>query len=415
MSNKKYSNTHPRNNVALAKAATNTQNPKTAKRTDSYGAKIAPKAQSVTRKDISAWQSALKAAISVETPRRARLQNLYADILLDAHLTSQIELRRQSVLSTPAVLKRDGKIDEEATALIARAQWVSKLNRYAFDAELLGTTLVELTTDTNGTLDVSLIPRTNVVPQQGIILLKEDDTKGIEYRTVREYGTWLLEFGDSGNLGLLNKAIPHVLFKKFAQACWSELCEIYGIPPRVLHTDTQDPEMLARGEAMMRDMGAAAWYLVDTEEKFEFATGVSTNGDVYKNLISLCNSELSLLIVGAVIGQDTVNGNRSKEEISVGLLDVIVQADKRKQEGYWNSIILPALVRIGILPDGLTYEFQPQEDLEKLFTQTHKVMQYMEVDPQWVKDTFGIEVTGNRQAPTKSSEGAQLSAGSFFD
>ena len=27
--------------------------------------------------------------------------------------------------------------------------------------------------------------------------------------------------------GLLNKAVPHVLFKKFAQSCWSELCEIY--------------------------------------------------------------------------------------------------------------------------------------------------------------------------------------------
>ncbi|WP_446662918.1 phage portal protein family protein, partial [Flavobacterium psychrophilum] len=35
---------------------------------------------------------------------------------------------------------------------------------------------------------------------------------------------------------MLNKAVSHVLFKRFAQSCWSELCEIYGIPPRVLKT-----------------------------------------------------------------------------------------------------------------------------------------------------------------------------------
>lgn len=407
MSHKTYS----RKPTTLAKNTATVSNTNIMRRTDSYGAKIAPKAQSITRRDISAWQSALKAAANVDNPRRARLQNLYSDITLDAHLTSQIELRRQSILSTPPVLKRDGVIDDQATAIITKAGWASKINRYAFDSDLYGTTVIELLTTADGTLDVALIPRTNVVPERGLILLKEDDDKGIAYREAREYGTWILEFGDPTNLGLLNKAIPHVLFKKFAQSCWSELCEIYGIPPRVLHTNTQDSEMLSRGEAMMRDLGAAAWYIVDSEEEFEFAAGVSTNGDVYNNLITLCKSELSLLINGAVVGQDTVNGNRSKEQVSIGLLDTIVAADKRRIEYDWNSKILPALVRIGVLSDGLTYEFQPQEDLEKLFVQTHKVMQYMEVDPDWVKDTFGIEVTANRQSPTST----QLNAGNFFD
>lgn len=406
----KYNHNKQRQNIAkLTKSAKSAQT-LGARRADSYAGKIAPKAQSITRRDIAAWQSALRAASNTDTPRRARLQNLYADITLDAHLTSQIELRRQSLLSTPIVIKRGGERDDELTAMISSAGWRAKLDTYIFDAELYGHSLVEITNTDRG-VDITLIPRTNVVPEQGVILLSEDDSKGIEYRNVREYGTWLLEFGDRNNLGLLNKAIPHVLFKRFAQACWSELCEIYGIPPRVMRTNTQDPEMLSRAEAMMRDMGSAAWYLIDTEESFEWATGVSTNGDVYRNLISLCVNELSLLINGAVVGQDTVNGNRSKEEVSIGLLDIIGSADRRRQENYWNDIVIPALVNIGILPEDATFEYQSQEDLETLFDQTHKMLQYMDVDPDWIRNKFGIEVTGSR---TSAPASAGLSVGSFF-
>ena len=73
-----------------------------------------------------------------------------------------------------------------------------------------------------------------------------------------------MEFGSPRNYGLLNKAVPHALFKKFAHSCWSELCEIYGIPPRYIKTNTQDPEMLDRAEQMLRDMGSAAYFIIDT-------------------------------------------------------------------------------------------------------------------------------------------------------
>ena len=262
---------------------------------------------------------------------------------------------------------------------------------------LYGHSLIELTTSPDGTPQVTLLPRTNVVPEQGVLLLSEDDGDGIRYREAREYGTWILEFGSRTEYGLLNKAVPHVLFSRFAQSCWSELCEIYAIPPRVLKTNTQDPEMLDRAEQMMRDMGAAAWFIIDTDEEFSFAKGADTNGDVYNNLIRVCKEASSLLICGAQLGQDTLNGNRSKEESSQKLFDKIIQADRTRVQGYWNEIILPALVRIGIVPAGLTYEYQQEEDLEKLWNQTHQAMQYFHVEPEWIRTKFGIEVTGEKE------------------
>lgn len=381
-------------------------------RREGYVAKIVPKTISRTRADVSTWKSALRAADNVERPRRARLQNLYTDTLLDAHLTSQIELRMQHSLSVPFALKRDGEVDEESTELLKKAIWKNEIDREILWADYRGNSLIELTTE-NDSLCVTSLPRNNIIPEKGILLLSEDDTTGIDYRNCREYGTWLLEFGSRTNYGLLNKAVPHVLFKRFAQSCWSELCEIYGIPPRFIKTDTQDPEMLNRAEAMLRDMGSAAYFIIDREESFEFAKGADTNGDVYNNLISLCNSEISLLITGAVIGQDTKNGNRSKEESSIKLLDKMVQSDKRMLESYWNGTVLPALVRIGVLPEGLTYELQQEEDIEKLWNMTKEALPYMDVDTEWMKEKFGIQVTGKKEGT--GGVGLRIDTSDFFD
>ena len=386
-------------------------NSKMVQRREGYVSKIVPKTISRTRADISSWKNALRAADNVENPRRARLQNLYTDILLDAHLTSQIELRMQHSLSVPFVLKRESEIDEKNTALLKAARWKNEIDREILWADYRGNSLIELTTE-NNTLCVTSLPRNNIISEKGILLLSEDDTTGIDYRNCREYGTWLLEFGSRTNYGLLNKAIPHVLFKRFAQSCWSELCEIYGIPPRFIKTDTQDPEMLNRAEAMLRDMGSAAYFIIDREESFEFAKGADTNGDVYNNLISLCNSEMSLLITGAVIGQDTKNGNRSKEESSIKLLDKIVQADKKTLESYWNGTVIPALVKIGILPEGLTYELQQEEDIEKLWGMTREALPYMDIDPEWMKDKFGIQVTGKKEVT--GGVGLRIDTSDFF-
>lgn len=366
-------------------------------RREGYITRIVPKTITRTRADIALWKSALRAADNVDNPRRTRLQRLYADIMQDAHLTSLVELRMQSLLGAPFTLKANGTVNEEVTAMLSAASWKRDLDRFAWEEILYGHSLIELTTSPDGGPQVTLLPRPNVVPEQGVLLLSEDDGDGIHYREAREYGTWILEFGSRTEYGLLNKAIPHVLFSRFAQSCWSELCEIYAIPPRVLKTNTQDPEMLDRAEQMMRDMGAAAWFVIDTSEMFEFAKGADTNGDVYNNLIHVCKEANSLLVCGAQMGQDTLNGNRSKEESSQKLFDKIVQADRVRIQGYWNELILPALARIGIVPSGLVYEYQQEEDNEKLWAQTREAMQYYHVDAEWIRTKFGIEVTGEKE------------------
>ena len=364
------------------------------RRTDGYIQKLIPKAISQARKDIATWNRAVLQTENIFYPKRVLLQDLYKNIRVDALLSSQIENRKMMTLSSSFTLKKGDQIDEASTNVLTSLPWFGELVSNIIDSKFYGTTLIEFLTDNLGNLKPIVIPRQHIVPEQGLLLLTQYDTTGIAYREVKEFGTWLLEFGNPTDLGLLNKAIPHVLFKRFAQSCWSELCEIYGIPPRVMKTNTQDPVMLDRADQMMRDMGAAAWFIIDETETFEFAKGADSNGDVYNNLIRLCNNEISLLISGALIGQDTKNGNESKEKVSMERVISLANSDKTYLESYMNSLVLPAFYRIGLLPDGLTLAYDPQEDMEELYTRTIGFLKYFTVDPDWVKNKFGIEITG---------------------
>lgn len=373
------------------------QVPTVKKRAEGYVHSIAPKATAITRQDIAKWTGARRQAENVDSPKRVLLHKLYKDIKLDALLTSLIESRKMISQAAPFKIYSGDQVDENITAMLKSLPWVAQLNGEVFETRLSGTALIEFITDKFGIVRPVALPKTNIIPDTGVLLYDETSTSGVDYRNVKEFGSWLIEIGDPADFGLLNKAVPHVLFKRFAQSCWSELCEIYGIPPRYIKTNTQDAAMLSRAESMLRDMGAAAWFIIDDTEEFAFAKGADTNGDVYNNLIRLCNNENSMLLHGAIIGQDTKNGNESKEKVSIDQLMQLAEGDKRYIEGYWNTVILPALFRIGFLPDGLRYEFDPQEDTQELYTRTIGFLSHFTVDPEWVKQKFGIEITGLKQ------------------
>lgn len=358
-------------------------------------------------RDISDLRRARTLAGGVLNPKQYLLQNFYTSIMEDAHLTSQMNNRREQTVSAGFDMRTpDKKTDGRMTDIIGNLPFISDLIGNIWDSEAYGCSLVQLEV-INGVQVASLIDRRNVVPDFGRFYADTSFDNYIEYRNAREYGRWLLEF-NAEHLGFLNKAIPHALFKRFAQSCWSELCEIYGIPPRVMKTDTQNPGMLDNAEKMMRDIGAAAWFIIDTTEEFEFAQGVSTNGDVYNNLIRLCNNEMSMLVSGAIVGQDTKNGNESKEKISMELTDRLVQADKRMVENYMNSLVIPALYRIGWIPATTSkFKFTAAEDIDKLFDMTVKLMPHKKVSDKFIKDKFGIEVEGDRFETMQPTEPTQ--------
>lgn len=367
---------------------------------------IIEKSVSNTRKDIQDWRRAETMALNVESRQLWPLQLLFKNILKDTTLTSQIENRRLKVTSAPFVLQdANGNELEDLTRSLQSAKWINKINNAIYERKLFSHSLIEIEVHKQS-VNVNLIPRENVDPFNGLVYLDyTNPLQSINYRISEEYGKTIFEFGENfEELGLLNKAVPHVLMKRFTQSCWSELCEIYGIPPRVMKTNTQDATMRQRGEQMLRDMGSAAWMLIDTTEEFNFAQGVSTNGDVYKNFLDFCNAEIRLLITGVQLGQDSKNGSRSKEEVALDMFNDLINADLSEIEEEWNSKLLPALIEKGVFPKGTRYIYPPVEDTEELFKRTQQALQFFDVDPEWYKQKFGVEVVERRQTNPQHQE-----------
>lgn len=363
-----------------------------------FAPRVVEKAISQSRRDVADWKWSKRLATSPSDPKVYLLQDVFTDIAGDALLTSQMNNRREQTISAPyEMVTPDDKPDEKTTKIIQEIPITSDMLGHIWDSEWYGNSTIEQSVE-KGTKKVTLINRRNIIPSNGRFYPDTSMNNYIEYRDTKEFGRWILEFNSDG-IGLLDKVVPHVLFKKFAQSCWSELCEIYGIPPRVMKTETRDPAMLDRAESMMREVGAAAWFIIDNTEEFEFANGVNTNGDVYNNLIHLCNNEISMLVSGAIIGQDTKNGNESKEKISISLLDRLVDADKRMAEMYMNSIVIPSWIRIGWIPATTSrFRFKAVEDTDKLWTYTKELLPYKEVDNDFIEEKFGIKVLDKQQS-----------------
>ena len=363
----------------------------------------------ITRKDFADWKAAQQYAQSIYNPKQYLLQRLYKDVMQDALMTSQIEGLRISKTKGADfdIIARDGKTDELSTQIIKDSGLYESIAEMVIESLFYGYTVIELSKDRTGGVRAVSIPRENIEPTQGLFLPDcTSDGGAIHYRNIREFGKTILEvIPKPDDLGFINKAVPYVLIKKFAFSCWSEFCEIFGMPPRVLKTNTQDKSMLDRAEVMMREIGSAAYFIIDTNEELDFGQGVTSNGDVYSNLIAKCDSQISLINLAAVIGQDTQNGNYSKEESSAKLTDAVIAADKRLVEQTFNRQVLPALAALGVIKDGLRLQISKSKDIEALWSKTVQAMPYYEVDPAWIKDTFGIEVTAKKAGQLSAIDG----------
>lgn len=353
------------------------------------------------RKDISDWQLAINQTLAL-TPKWIKLQEMYESLMFDAHLQSQVSLRKNKTLGLPwRLLQGEKELDTQEFNDTIKA-----FIEQSLDSLYYGYSIVLLNTADGS---VTPIDRRNIDPRNHLLYDNPLLGSALPYRELPEYGKTLLEFNHGDN-GLLVQAAPHVLFKRFAQSCWSELCEIYGMPPRYIKTNTNDKELVQKYEQALANIGSGASYVLDLDDEMGFASTNATNGEVYANLINLCKSEISLLICGAMVGQDTAYGSNAKEQSSQELLQDIIDADKGYVSNHINGVVLPALEALG-LPQNCSFEFIQQEDNSELFAQTIQAAAYFDIDPEWFKKKFGIEVT----APKQAGFGLKQNETDFFD
>jgi len=371
------------------------------------------------RQIIADWLKALQAAENPQKPNRELLYRLYNNLVIDGDFTSEWETRRKLRIKGASfdLLNADNKADEEATKML-KTQWFQKLLDYGLDSKPWGTSVVEIKSLTPEGLidDVELLNRRHIIPELGLWIDKVGDEKGILYREDQSYSRWLFEFGEPNDLGFLAKAAPYILFMRFALSAWSEYAEKFVMPVRVAKTNATDKAHLGQMEKMLLDMGTASFAILNKDETLEFVETAKTDGsNVFDKLMQTCAAKLSKLINGAVIGEASQGGSRSKEEVGQDIQNLVTMADMMWFEGIMNQRILPRLVSMGYPFQDLTFQFERQRDLKFLLEVVDKLLSEYDIPEDFITDNFNIPVTKKAVPnPRSVKPGTTARADDFF-
>jgi SPP1 gp7 family putative phage head morphogenesis protein len=403
-SNKMRTNT--RNGGLVQNTAPNRKIHLQAEKSDLIVKKIVGKATNRTRRDIQRWITAVQSAEKPENPRRQELLSIYESLIIDNHLSSQMDIRRLKTLHTPfRLLNEAGEPDWELTKLIQK-QWMHILIGYIVDSAFFGHSLIELEITkpkepgglSKEVRNAYIVPRRHVIQERGLIRVNEGDDSGFEYRNVPTFN--LIESGDNLNLGLLMKAAPAVMYKRNAMAAWSEFAEIFGMPIRIGKTRATDPKARQQLEMALAEMGSAAYAVLDVEDEIELKeVAKSDSYKVYDMLIERTNSELSKLILGVTMLSDN-GSSRSQSEVHERVADDIVEADRAQVKYTINDQLIPLLIKNGYPLQGMTFDWDltsapPLKDQWEIISGL--LDKGFIINPQYIEETFGVPIDGREE------------------
>lgn len=354
------------------------------------------------RADLGQWRNALSWAENIYYPDRTELLRLYREAVLDSHLSSVMETRKLNLLSQPfkIVAKAGGKEDEKLTRLF-QTPWFYKFCLEAMEARFWGPRIVELLPPVDGEFaGLEVIQPEMTIPEFGLIRDAPGAVTGVHYREGAD-APWIIQLGDSRDLGLLHKAIPHVIWKKNATSAWSEYCERFALPIRTVTMDLQDEDR-QEVENMLRNMGRAAYAILPPGTEFEFHQPQTFNTDVFSGLIDYPNKELSKLILGQTMTTED-GSSKAQGEVHERVADKYTLADKTYVRNLVMWELWDKLLLHGYPVAGFEFKWDESENLpkEKLFTIVQGIMKDsgFRVTQKYLVETFGVELEDKPEPP----------------
>ena len=347
------------------------------------------------KQDVQKWREALDKAENVYYPNRTQLLNIYADVVLDPHLTSVLTTRKINVLGKGyKVVDADGTEDVKLTKLLTRL-WFRQLCDHAIESKFYGHSLVEFMPPVDGEFhQVSLIPRQYVFPEAHLVRSMPSMIVGVDYEEDPQYAPWILEIGERHDFGLLLKASPVVIWKKTVMGAWASFTEMFGMPYRAVSGAMDGPQMEQVNE-MMAAMGQAGYGVFPEGVTLDFIAPSTGNALLYDKFLERSNSELSKLVMGQTMTTDS-GSSRSQGEVHERVADQYTKDDAVWLADWINETLFPFLLLHGYPMAGYSFAFDDTESLSKAeqFLIVSGIMKDsgFRVTQKYLEDTFGVEL-----------------------
>jgi phage gp29-like protein len=368
-----------------------------------------------SRANIGKWVGAVALAESIKTPDRTELIRLFKEVDRDPHLRSLMSTRTNAVLSTPYFLRKKGDAERDVDqTLKIQNEWFVRFLELTIEARFYGYSLIQLDEIVDDKFkSVELVPREYVVPEMSSVRLKLA-SKEMKSFIDPPYSDWCVGVGDRFDLGVMNNAIPFLIYKKDVLAAWSEYADLFGAPIRIGRTDVQNNVKRENMNDMLENMGSMSWGTFDINDTLELIE--SNNRDAYnvfKEMATTVNSEISKLFVGQT-GTTDEKSFVGSVEAHERTFNTYTAADKRFVSNAVNNKLIPLMVLHGMIPDGFEFAFDYTEKLtlDQKRDAVKTFAPFFEISPEWITEQFGtpidaVKTSGGFSDPTNGLTNSQ--------
>jgi hypothetical protein len=348
-----------------------------------------------SRAGINDWIIATNQAESLIMPNNTELIRVFKSIEVDLHLFALMQtIRLKVVANNFFIYNADAEVNQEATDLFKK-KWFRKTVKYIVDSEFYGFSLIQLLDIKDGIFsDAEIVPREYVIQQKNGVKKSLANSTDLVPFDAPEFLNWVIPVGERDNLGLLQKATPLVIKKKEVISAWSESAEIFGMPLRVGRTNIGDPVKRANMEDMLENVGSAGWAVIHEDDVVEFVETSKTDFyKIYQEFVQTVNSELSkgILLQTGTTDEKAFSGSAGVHE---SLLKSLIEAYIVLVEETVNEAIIPACVRLGLLPVGCYFQSDNEQklSLEEMVKIVSELLKYKDVPNDFILETFGVPV-----------------------
>lgn len=384
------------------------------------------------RTDIQMWRDAITEAERAYYPFRVKMQRMYIDTILNGHVFSVMERRKD--LTTLRKFKlsesQTDKSNEEWTNYFQNAQWFKDFVEYSLDALFFGYSLISLgdIVDQN-VKDVSIIPRWFVSPDRHVVGTFIYSPSGKDFRE-EPYADWhcyVKTKSDNGvspcGYGLFYQIAKYEIYLRNTLGYNADFVELYAMPYRVGKTTKTNETERAELEAAVRDMGSAGYAIIDPNDEIEFLESVKsgTGYTAYDNLELRCQKAVSKIVLGHADAMDSIPGKLGSQSGENNPIHEALE-DKKTKDGQFienvvNELLFPKLRNLGIvIPEGLKFMFLNDKELMKARIAedtanktTAEVAQTMKnaglkMDPKYFSERTGIpteEIEEPKEVPSE--------------
>lgn len=257
-------------------------------------------------KTIEMWKQARKTFENKQNPSRAKLYELYEDLLIDGQLEATWGKRRDNILNRRLTFVRDGVEDEQINKLLNSPD-MRELLEELHNSIGFGYTLIQFNDikyddeQEYYNIDFDLIPRSNVHPEKDFECVSIDANRAVRDFLYKEkpLANYMIWAGKPKDKGLFFKVAPYIIYKRGAMGDWSQFSEMFGMPFREAVYNAFDDDTRQKIEQMFNEWAPGMSFIHPESVRVILhpTDGNASSSEVYDRFIQVCDASISKTVL----------------------------------------------------------------------------------------------------------------------